>query len=229
MLKIQAEISKSSLSKIIAMAFILVVGSEILSIGASAAIEALLGYDENSSRWLGMLASWTPITAVAYVVMRWSSDAVSLLKITKLRFPWIAFGIVAGVFLLMLLDAINNFHENAQAEMLKTNISAFRHDVSVLTIIPFLAFLMSFHILIPIFEEIVYRGMIFRHISVRFGYIPAYLITSGAFAFVHSRFVLTFIFSVVSCFLTQKSRSLIPSIVMHVTYNALVTVCAFTL
>ncbi len=228
--KLQAEISGLSLPKIIAIAFILVLGSEILSIPARAVIQTLFGYDENGSRWLGMLVSWTPMTAVAYVMMRWSNGIIPLFKVSKLSFSWVISGVVSGVLFFIILDAINNLSSNAQAEVLRANISSFRHDISVLAVIPYLAFLISFHLLVPIFEEIVYRGTIFRRVSARFGYFAGYIIASGLFASMHaSRFAFTFVFSLSACFMTQKSRSLIPSIVMHATYNALVTISAFIL
>lgn len=80
-------------------------------------------------------------------------------------------------------------------------------------------------IVAPIWEETAFRGLLFPALrKLLGGPIPAALISSFLFASIHPQGPVLWAalasVALFSCFLAQKSRSLVPSIVMHMAHNA---------
>lgn len=76
----------------------------------------------------------------------------------------------------------------------------------------------------PIFEEIFFRGFCYPIFRQRFGRLPAMVITSSIFAFIHDNtfaFWPIFVLGMGLCYVYDKRASLIPSITLHITHNAL--------
>ncbi len=76
----------------------------------------------------------------------------------------------------------------------------------------------------PIFEEIFFRGFCYPAFKQRFGKLPAMVLTSAFFAFIHDNtfaFWPIFALGMGLCFVYEKRFSLIPSITLHITHNAL--------
>ena len=104
-----------------------------------------------------------------------------------------------------------------------------RHDL--VSIIPILIF---GSIIAPIWEEIVFRGLLFPSLKkVTGGIISAAVISSFLFASVHPQgpALLMSLAAVggMSCYLSYKSRSLVPSIVMHCLHNTALFVLTIVL
>jgi membrane protease YdiL (CAAX protease family) len=80
-------------------------------------------------------------------------------------------------------------------------------------------------VLIPIYEELAYRGLLFPALRVRLGVLPAALISSIVFASMHfyslPGFLSVTIFGFVSALVFQRTRSLVPCIVGHIFANLL--------
>lgn len=78
-------------------------------------------------------------------------------------------------------------------------------------------------VIAPIFEELLYRGLILSALK-RFGNMFAIIITSFLFALAHGNIpqaVPVFALSLVLCYVALRSRSLYPSIMIHFINNAL--------
>ncbi|OYV05798.1 MAG: hypothetical protein CFE26_09695 [Verrucomicrobiales bacterium VVV1] len=75
----------------------------------------------------------------------------------------------------------------------------------------------------PIAEEIVYRGVLFRSLSNRFGVLAAAVLSSGAFALVHfyniTGLVGVALFGFVCALVYSKTRALSSVIALHCLYN----------
>lgn len=90
-----------------------------------------------------------------------------------------------------------------------------------------LDFILAFVTLVvigPVVEEVLFRGFLFGTLRKIIPVWGAILITSALFAFVHGQWNLaidTFAMSVVACFLTLKSRSLWPAIILHMLKNGI--------
>lgn len=74
-------------------------------------------------------------------------------------------------------------------------------------------------ILAPIIEEIIFRGLIFSRLSVKWDNRWAVIGTSVIFGVLHLDPVGAFVFSVVSCLLYMQTRTLIVPIVLHAMNN----------
>lgn len=78
--------------------------------------------------------------------------------------------------------------------------------------------------LVPIAEELVFRGLLFRWIRQRLDFPTAALVSAAIFAAAHGRpvqIVLTGLLGLLMAWLYEKSRTLVPAILMHQTYNSL--------
>lgn len=71
----------------------------------------------------------------------------------------------------------------------------------------------------PIVEEFIFRGYLLNRWTLRLGVIPAVILSSGLFAFLHSDMLGAFVFGVVLCLLSMKTRSLIGPIIVHMANN----------
>ena len=84
--------------------------------------------------------------------------------------------------------------------------------------------------LIPLAEEMIFRGLIFRWLRQRFDFWPAAFISAAAFGAAHIRpdqVIIAGLLGLALAWLYEKSRSLAPAILMHQTYNSLVLMMTF--
>ena len=90
---------------------------------------------------------------------------------------------------------------------------------------PELLIFFSFVLIGPIVEEIYMRGFIFNGLLNEMNWMKAAVISSSIFALVHVspgniyRFIPAFIFGMAFCYLFNKSRSVIPGIIIHSFHN----------
>ena len=71
----------------------------------------------------------------------------------------------------------------------------------------------------PIVEEFIFRGYLLNRWSLKLGALPAVILSSGLFAFLHSDMLGAFVFGVVLCLLYMKTRSLVGPILVHIVNN----------
>lgn len=86
--------------------------------------------------------------------------------------------------------------------------------------------------LVPLTEELLFRGLLFRWLRQRFAFWPAALLSAAAFGIAHQRpdqMVIAGLLGLPLAWLYEKSRSLAPAILMHQTYNSLVLMLTFAL
>jgi membrane protease YdiL (CAAX protease family) len=91
-----------------------------------------------------------------------------------------------------------------------------------------IAAFVSLVVVTPIFEELIFRGLLFKGFKKRFSFWPSAIAASLIFALAHLQWnvaVDTFALSLLLCYLVEKSGSIIPSILLHALKNGL----AFTL
>ena len=84
--------------------------------------------------------------------------------------------------------------------------------------------LVSVVILIPICEEIIFRGVIFGYLKKRYNLVVSLIIQALAFAFIHGNIVqgiYTFILGLVLGIIYIYTNSLYGSMLMHIIYNLL--------
>jgi len=76
----------------------------------------------------------------------------------------------------------------------------------------------------PLFEEFIFRGLIFGGLRRSFGVWPAALASAALFAIVHPPFSIipVFILGVCAALVYERSRSLLAPMLVHATYNGIV-------
>lgn len=82
-------------------------------------------------------------------------------------------------------------------------------------------------ILVPIAEELVFRGVILNRLNNKVNFIYAIIISSILFSLVHGfgRLTPTFFFGLCMCIIYLKTNNIIIPIIIHVLNNAIATVC----
>ncbi len=83
----------------------------------------------------------------------------------------------------------------------------------------------------PLFEELVFRGFVFRGLRERLGWKLAAVLSAALFSITHLDFaalVPTFVIGLVFAYLVQKSNSIWPGIILHTLINSF-SLCALVL
>lgn len=139
------------------------------------------------------------------------------------------FALVAPVFLAYLVFSVglsaiiallfSNFNpQQAQEIGFSKNLQSTELLVAFISLV----------ILTPLFEEIIFRGVLFRGLRKRLSFWISTVLVSAIFAVAHGQLNValdTFALSVAICYITEKSDSILPAILMHALKNGI----AFTL
>ena len=100
-----------------------------------------------------------------------------------------------------------------------------------LTAYPMWQALLANSLLIPILEEVVFRGYLFSRLSKAMTEIVAALITSVIFGLCHSGIVWAawaFVFGMIICVFRIKTGSIVPGIIFHIIMNTFSTLTSYT-
>ncbi|WP_078556556.1 CPBP family intramembrane glutamic endopeptidase [Bacillus alkalicellulosilyticus] len=131
----------------------------------------------------------------------------------KWTFVWLILLIVASVFILLLMDVLNISWENEKTE-------ALQRDMTWLTIL--IGFL-SAVIISPIYEEIFYRGFLYKWFRGKWGVSAGLFISSLIFMLVHiptyNTLPVNFISGLVFAWTYEKTGSILPAIIIHSGFN----------
>lgn len=95
---------------------------------------------------------------------------------------------------------------------------------------PLLLIIISTSIVAPIFEEVIYRGIILEQLNRRYGMIKAIVVSSLLFGIMHLNIeqgINGFFIGMVLGFIYIKTNSLLLSIFLHLANNSLVIISAF--
>ncbi len=87
-------------------------------------------------------------------------------------------------------------------------------------------------VLTPIFEEILFRGLLSKGLRARLPFSAALLVSSGLFAAAHGQWNIaldTFALGLILGYLTEKSGSIIPAVILHAVKNSVAFVILFVL
>jgi len=143
----------------------------------------------------------------------------------------ILIGILCGsLFFVLFMLTMAQKSESAQLSYL-LRLASFSQYLRGSGLLELTAFAVSVHILRPILEEVVFRGLILQSLAEKYGLVLGVFFSSAGFALIHSGLefspALAFIFGVVSCALVYFSRGMAASFGFHITYNSLVTIIGY--
>ncbi|MFN6593108.1 lysostaphin resistance A-like protein [Bacillus sp. TD10] len=88
------------------------------------------------------------------------------------------------------------------------------------SLVQIVIYILSVAIITPIKEEIMYRGILYRFLKKKHGFIMGIIVSSILFGFLHVGFPITaMIMGIVFVVLYQKTHSIIPSVILHIFWN----------
>jgi uncharacterized protein len=169
------------------------------------------------------------IAAIWFVFVRGRGMSFAELGYTVPERKWamrgvaFAFGAVPFVFVLMaLLRPVLDVRSSMNLQQY--------FGGSDFTVIHAATVLLYGGFLVPLAEEFLFRGLLFRWLRQRFDFWPAAFISGAAFGAAHVRadqVIVAGLLGLPLAWLYEKSRSLAPAILMHQTYNSLVLMMTF--
>jgi len=158
--------------------------------------------------------------AVTYALMRWvyanaKTEGVPRVfgKGANLPFLGVAAGLVAGalgLFYLFSLDALDLLESAVRESKSYALLGLWTLPLALVAA--------------PVFEEFIFRGLIFGGLRRSFGVWPATLASAALFAIVHPAFsvIPVFILGVCTALVYERSRRLLAPMITHAVYNACV-------
>lgn len=131
---------------------------------------------------------------------------------------WTVILIVVSIALVVAMSFIGIGTDNNKTESLQ----------SQMTLLNFAIGFVSAAIISPIYEEIFYRGFLYRFFSSRYGVLSGITISSLIFTVVHiptfNTLPVNFVSGLVFSWVYQKTGSIIPSILIHGTFNGIAVI-----
>jgi len=132
--------------------------------------------------------------------------------------------VIFNVFFLNLLKRLVGYED---IDLSQWTFDASAEIFALLKTHGFLAAALVVAVLAPIYEEIIFRGIILGSVEKHLGFIPANCIQAVLFAFIHHNFKIFlyyFVFAIVTGYLTKKSGGLLTGIILHALNNIFVLI-----
>ena len=134
--------------------------------------------------------------------------------LTQIQYIYITIGlIIIGITQYILLNLLNLESSVEQSNQL--GASSFNN-----TLVNQIIFILAVSIITPIKEEVLYRGVLSNLLTERHNFIIGIGLSSFIFGYLHPGFPITaMIMGVVFAYLFYKTKSLFPSIILHILWN----------
>lgn len=149
-------------------------------------------------------------------------DVVGIRSFSKSYWKWIIVWtvvlIVTSIFVLIVMDLFQVGVDNTKTESLKQNVTWFTFSIGFI----------SAAIISPVYEEIFYRGFLYKWFRVKWGVGAGMLFSSLIFMLVHiptyNTLPVNFISGLICSWTYEKSGSIIPAIIIHGTFNGIAVI-----
>tara|TARA_R110002167_G_scaffold31099_9_gene102525 strand:+ start:542 stop:2380 length:1839 start_codon:yes stop_codon:yes gene_type:complete len=148
---------------------------------------------------------------------------LSLLRILSMS---IGFVILNGI----LLRFLGRFIDLSETGAPSVILSAKAEIIAILDTYGFLVAVICIAIIAPIYEEIIFRGVILGSVEKQIGFVAANLLQATLFSLIHfdlRLFLFYFIFGLVTGHLVRKTKGLLTGIVFHMVNNFVVVVTLY--
>ena len=154
--------------------------------------------------------SWKEVGVVRFKTSHW-----------KRIIFWTILYIALGILYIIGLEMLGFGTDNSKTESVQNNK----------TFLGFIIAFLSAAVISPIYEEIFYRGFIYTWLRQRFSIWPSVITSSFIFMLVHIPTYNTLVFNFFGAFilawLYEKTESIVPSMIVHATFNGLAVVLTF--
>ncbi|OHR63447.1 CAAX protease [Bacillus sp. HMSC76G11] len=128
---------------------------------------------------------------------------------------WTLALIVLSTFIMIFMSLMGGTYENAKTESIQQSISP----------LILLIGLLSASVVSPIYEELFYRGFIYRFVRNRLGIFPGNMISSSLFTLAHiptyNTLPVNFLSGLIFAWTYEKTNSVIPAIIIHGLFNGI--------
>ncbi|MBO1910191.1 CPBP family intramembrane metalloprotease, partial [Microvirga sp. 3-52] len=155
--------------------------------------------------------SWAEVGIKSFTVKDW-----------KLIVLYSIIIMVGVVFITVLTSFFGNTWENSKTEAMQQDVSFFKVLIAII----------SAAIISPIYEEIFYRGFLFRWFRTRVGLIGSILFSSLIFSIVHiptyNVIPVAFFSGVIFALAYERTNSIWPSVIIHGLTNGIMVLLTIT-
>ena len=151
--------------------------------------------------------SWAAVGVRSFSMKHW-----------KLIAGWTLILIAVSIGLMIAMSFIGIGSENSKTDSLQSHM----------TLLNFMIAFVSASIISPIYEEIFYRGFLYRFFSSRYGIWAGMLLSSFIFTAVHiptfNTLPVNFVSGLIFAWVYQKTGSVIPGIIIHGLFNGIAVI-----
>jgi len=206
-----------------------------LLVGAFLLLQLLLPREPGSAAavnfLIGSFAAWTFawLAAIWFVFVKARGMSFADLGYTIADRRWALMGVGAGfgalpvafVVAALLRPVFGSDANQSLQELFGGGSFTFVHALTMLLYGGFL---------VPLTEELLFRGLIFRWLRQRLDFWPAAFVSAAIFGIAHGsadKAVIAGLLGLPLAWLFEKSRSLAPAILLHQTYNSLALLLTF--
>ncbi|UOE94428.1 MULTISPECIES: CPBP family intramembrane glutamic endopeptidase [Bacillaceae] len=169
------------------------------------------------------------MTSLYYIILKpyhlsWKSVGVRRFsnQYWKWIIVWLCLLIIMSVVILIIMELLHISWENGKTESLQKNITWFTLLIGFVSAV----------IISPIYEEIFYRGFLYKWFRGKWGIAAGMVISSFIFMLVHiptyNTLPVNFISGLVFAWTYEKTGSILPAIIIHSTFNGLALILTVT-
>ncbi|WP_042351321.1 CPBP family intramembrane glutamic endopeptidase [Bacillus massiliigorillae] len=122
---------------------------------------------------------------------------------------------VGSVILVVLTSLLGNTIENSKTEAIQQNVTFLTVSIAFI----------SAAVISPIYEEIFYRGFVYRWLRTRIGFVGAILLSSLIFTIIHiptyNAMPVNFLSGIIFALAYERTNSIWPSVIIHGVTNGI--------
>ena len=130
--------------------------------------------------------------------------------------------LIGAIVITLLTSLVGNTWENSKTEAIQNSV----------TFTSFIIAFISAAVISPLYEEIFYRGFLYRWFRTRIGFVGALIISSSIFTIVHiptyNAMPVNFFSGIVFALAYEKTNSIWPAIFIHGISNGIMVILAST-
>ncbi|MFL0361478.1 CPBP family intramembrane glutamic endopeptidase [Pseudobacillus sp. 179-B 2D1 NHS] len=131
---------------------------------------------------------------------------------------WAMVLIIASIFLIIAGDLFELGYGNKKTDSLQSHLNFINFTIGFI----------SAAVISPVYEEILYRGFLYRWLRSKYGLVIGMIGSSFIFMLVHiptyNVLPITFISGLVFSWTYEKTKSIIPGMIIHAIFNALAVI-----
>jgi membrane protease YdiL (CAAX protease family) len=207
-----------------------------LFVGAFLLLRQMLMGDASSGErinvLIGSFAAWAFawLAAIWFVFVRSRGMSFADLGYTIADRRWALMGVGAGFGALPLAFIVAALLRPALGSDAGQSLQHYFGSGSDFTIFHALTILLYGGFLVPLTEELLFRGLVFRWLRQRLDFWPAAFVSAAVFGVAHGsadKAVIAGLLGLPLAWLFEKSRSLVPAILLHQSYNSLALMLTF--